>query len=301
MEQLAISKPELHGAAVAAERRRLVLARVKSALRAEDRIPLMATNLWVASPEDAEAEKKSVKALQLDEGLEGFDEEVFVAEMTVQATSSKSFFRDRTVQVLLPARADIGTLREYCGQAMPPTARLLAADCEPGAERPLKDSDLVPPKLVVTEFLGRLTFFARFSCAQCSKNLSMLKAFFLRAEAQRQLDAFDKEAAGNDKAYRMKLSEILMTEAYPAVFRHYDVEIEGPNSLMALTTGMGRVGEMAQLRLQQLEVEALMRNKGTVFEILNSGDLSELDWPKQQIRSWLEGSGPPLHQGFTPF
>eukprot|EP00930_Biecheleria_cincta_P017574 TRINITY_DN13928_c0_g1_i1.p1 TRINITY_DN13928_c0_g1~~TRINITY_DN13928_c0_g1_i1.p1 ORF type:complete len:898 (-),score=147.08 TRINITY_DN13928_c0_g1_i1:23-2716(-) len=301
MENLATSKPELHGEAVAAERRRLMLGRVKGALRAEDRIPLMATNLWVASPEDAEAEKKSVKALQLDEGLQGVGDEVFIAELTVQATNSKNFFRDRTVQVLLPARADVKTLREYCGQAMPRTARLLAADCEPGCERSLKDSDKVPPKLVVTEFLGRCTFFTLFSQAQCSKNLSMLKAFFLRAEAQRQMDAFDKEAAGNDKAYRMKLSELLMTEAYPAVFRHYDVEIEGPNSLMALTSGMHRVTESAELRLQQLEVEALMRNKGTVFELVHNGGLSEMGWPKQQILNWIEGAGPPLRQGFTRF
>merc|ERR1719454_1960848 len=79
------------------ERRRLMLDRVKSALRSEDRIPLLTTDLWLTHVKDSETERQSVKALQLGESLQTANE-TFIVDIAVQATTAQAVSKRRSVR-----------------------------------------------------------------------------------------------------------------------------------------------------------------------------------------------------------
>lgn len=266
MLKLALTHPNLHSEAVVAQRRKLMLERVKMAMRSTDRIPLLTNEVWVVDVGSAEAEAPCVKAIKLDDALEYPDEPMMLVEVEIPATSAKSIGRhQRSFTVMLPEGSTIGLLRTTVGKDMPPTARLLT----PGREYALQDSEVAPLKLSVTEFKGKRTFYVQFSRTQCLNNFEMLKVFMLRPESQKKLDNFTREANGNEGNFRVNLSQLLMNEAYPAVFRHYGVELDGVQSVWAVMGGMSVVetlaatGDMAILE-RHMEVEKLMRNHPTL-------------------------------------
>jgi len=295
MEKLAATKSDLNVESVANRRRKLLLQRVKLAMRMDDRVPLTVKELWLATPDEAEAEAADVKALELEGGLKK-DEDVkmIFIEVEIKATSAKKFFKQsRGFQVMIQEGSNVADFRSTIGPDLPPTARLFAE----GREGQLQEKEPVPERVTTTEYIGKRSFYALFTKEQCSANLTMLKSFLTRKEIQKKLDSMQKES-NTDGSWRIALSQLLMTEAYPAIFRHYGAELEGVDSVLTILSGMREVGNFLELQYQQLEVEILMRNRGSVmhcmtgiFQIHKDRGLPE---PQilPRIEKWLQGGSP---------
>lgn len=271
MEKLAETKPDLNLEYVANRRRDLMLQRVKLAMRKTDRVPLTIRELWLAEPGEAEAEAADVKALDLAGVLktEEKKEEIKmnIIEVAIRATSAKAFLNEkRSFQVMLPEKADVGMLRYVVGPDLPSTARFFADGEE--REYQLQEKEQVPPKITTTEFKGKRAFYTYFTKEQCAANLKMLKAFFVRADTQQKLNKMERECT-SDTSWRIGLSTLLMTEAYPAMFRHYGAELEGVESVWCVLAAMREVSGDLELLEQQFEVECLMRNKASAHIALN--------------------------------
>jgi len=124
----------------------------------------------------------------------------------------------------------------------------------------LKDGEVLPEKVMLSEFKGTRPFYMRFTRKQCHTALRMMINQFRKPESQHQLSKLEKLAAGNAHRFRASVGQILQTEAYPAIFRRYGLPEEklGPLFFMeAVGNWMTADQEMSELWLQ---VAVLIRN-----------------------------------------
>jgi len=297
LEAWKVTKPDVDLKSNKEKRRELMLRQVKNAMRPTDRIPFRTAELWLARPmEGAEAEAASEFATDFAASFgELSDEErMFSCEVICQATSVKKFFSaTRTFHAMLTLGADIAELRRVLGKDLPPKAKIFGELIAGADNRPLQDSDIVPDRVTVSEFNGRgKSLYMLFSLSQVNTVLRMLKSILETTEIQRKLDTIETEACGDQKAYGLKLVELLMTDVYPVVFSYYDVPCDGFGALKALPDAMTLVNMDPSLLERQLELETLMRNK-RMIEVLNHAIVMMRQGiiPPPAVHQYLESLG----------
>jgi len=269
MEKIEKQKGEL-AADKKVRRRELMLKRVKAAMRAKERIPLRTSELWLARPDEgAEAEAPSQAIIGIADTVEisDTDDRPFTVEVTCQSSDVKNYLTtSRTLQVMLPEGSSVGDLRSVIGKDMPPTSKVLSKD------RYLQDADPVPQQVTISEFKGRRTLYCRFSQSQCGTVLRMLKVFAKQPAIKQKLSTFKAEAKGQkdeERTYRIRLSQLLMAEAYPGIFRYYNMPCDGVDAAKMILSGLDLIDTDLSLIELSCQVEHLLGNASAALSQWN--------------------------------
>eukprot|EP00747_Dinoflagellata_sp_TGD_P124940 gnl/TRDRNA2_/TRDRNA2_174083_c1_seq1.p1 gnl/TRDRNA2_/TRDRNA2_174083_c1~~gnl/TRDRNA2_/TRDRNA2_174083_c1_seq1.p1 ORF type:complete len:210 (+),score=34.78 gnl/TRDRNA2_/TRDRNA2_174083_c1_seq1:54-683(+) len=167
---------------------------------------------------------------------------------------------------MLPAGASVGELRGVLE-----VLRAIPENTKVYTERDvgfvvLKDSDVVPPNVAVSEFKGSRSFYIRFTKRQTRKIFRTMLSFFKKREVQDRLDALEKQCIDksgqvNDMAYRGSVVKLLTDEVYPDVFYKLGLPDEQVNHrLPIIMEGVHHNQQDPVLAEMWFEVAVLTRN-----------------------------------------
>merc|ERR1712032_520937 len=97
-----------------------------------------------------------------------------------------------------------------------------------GGPTVLKDTQPCPDAVTITDFTGKRNFYIQVTEKECYMVLLILKSFFVRPEVQHRLDKLVEDAKVRpdvdfDLQYRMLLTHVLNNEAYPIIYRRFQI------------------------------------------------------------------------------
>lgn len=231
---------------------RQLLEQAKRPMHQRDRIGLRTNELWVRSPEAAQADTSS---LQEEE-----DDEHVIVHATCEKSSVKKFFSaSGSFQVHIPKGATVGQFRSVVGSALPSTAKVMAELPGKGLCT-LRDEDRVPLEVTLSDFKGRRGVYLRFTTRMNLVAFTMIKEYFLKPESQEMLDKLQRECQGDDLRYSISICSLLSDEAYPPILRHFSLP-EDQQPLQLMIDAMDNVGSSVETTSLWLETEVLMRNR----------------------------------------
>mmetsp|Transcript_90563 Transcript_90563/g.196049 ORF Transcript_90563/g.196049 Transcript_90563/m.196049 type:complete len:298 (+) Transcript_90563:3-896(+) len=240
--------------------RQLLLGHARGPLRKAERLSPQTREVWLAPPPGKEEVTVRAAGSRAKAGTK--EEQLFTVEITCQATSAKAFFAGaRTFAVMLPLGSNVGTLRHILDKDLPAKSRVMVQ----GREHPLQDAEEVPARVTVSEFVGKQELYLRFSRAQCSRVLEMMKVVLEAPEVQSKLDEMQATHGGSEYKHRLYLSQLLMAEVYPSVMQMFSLPCSKADSLRLIPASLTYVQDHLDLLEQQLEVELLMRNQQSVL------------------------------------
>lgn len=281
IEQIRVSPEDIQDEP---RRLQLLVQWAEKPLRPDERLPLTLKEFWlgeVSPTEEAETPGNSFSSTasgspaSQPKGAEPKEDELMVVQVSSQASSVKQYFSARrSVQAMLPHGSTVSFLRQVLGPDLPAGARVLAeasAGKSGSSEKArttgeaeltlLAEEDPLPLKVTVSDFCGRRSLYLRFTKDQCGRILLLLKDILSTPAMQKRLDEAEVEAKGDSMEYRLRLTNLLLTEAYPQVCRRFGLPCEGVDSLRAIPAGLHLVEHHLDLCEMQLEVEKLMRNR----------------------------------------
>jgi len=230
---------------------RQLLEQARRPMLARDRIGLRTKELWVRPPEEGEEEVD----VEAGEGLE----EYVTVDAFCQKSDKKSFFNvSGAFQVRIPKGGDVGQLRLVLGADLPPAAKIMAERPDRGLST-LREDEVCPEMVTLTDFKGKRKFYATFSRNQVIISFKMIRAFFLKPENQAKLDGIEEETKGDDMRYSIILCKLLADEVYPPILRRFDMPED--RSLQSFMGCMDRAALDLECVGLWHETELLMRNK----------------------------------------
>jgi len=158
----------------------------------------------------------------MDKGLCDDKENFVTIHITCQKTSSQKS-RGRIFHLELPLEADVGELRACLGSDLPKNAQILSAQGPHGTPAALEDSDALPGRVVLSEFVGTIEYDMILTGAQCQEFMVRIKRILRRPDIQRQLDELENTVYRSDPAFIEK-ADAMRDQVYVQVGREFGLE-----------------------------------------------------------------------------
>jgi len=230
-----------------------LLDQAKGPMKETDRIGPLISELWIVPASDLPEVDTGPEVIDGDLVPEG---KFFIVQIThLKATVQDFATPDAAIQARMPLKSTVGDLRTVLFPDLP-SQGLVCVERPGRGQVTLQDSELLPEKVLVTQFKGRRSFYTHFDFEQARSALAGIKTFFDRPEAQARLDEFESSHPN----YILHLNNVLLHEVYPTLIRRLAIPVD-QSSTKAFMHGMRLVPLNLELAKLWLEVETLMRNK----------------------------------------
>lgn len=271
---------------------RQLLAGASEPMKTNERLGLRTRSLWLRPPPLDGGVREEADVADEDE-----QEQFVIVRATCQKSTVKKFFTvSGAVQARLLLGGDVASLRWVLDGDFPSDARVLAELPGRGLST-LLGTDVVPERVVLTDFAGRRNFYAKFTKRECKLALTMITDFFRRPDSLDKLLELGELSKGNQGRYGMMLCQLLADEVYPPILRALGLP-DDQQPLHLIMSGLEMVGGEPELCALWLQSELLMHNYSKIREAYDS--LSRLH-AERGLPVPPEPQPEPVRLQFAPF